>query len=139
MPKPKFDRGELGELISKEVPIKDIASKFGVSPQAIQKAAQKMGLAITRHVATRGVPEKLVAHNLNAFEQLKKINDNANELLDLWMAWQRGDDVALRILESQVKKVIVGKGEDAHEVLEFKFKDPRELALKTMEVIRGQL
>jgi hypothetical protein len=68
----------------------------------------------------------MIEHNLNAFEQLKKVNDNANELLDLLMAWQRGDDVSLRILESQVWKVKV-RGTDK-EIIKYKFKDPRELA-----------
>ncbi|HIJ68720.1 MAG TPA: hypothetical protein HPP57_04355, partial [Deltaproteobacteria bacterium] len=45
----------------------------------------------------------------------------------------------LQILESQVRKVRIGKGEDAEEITEYKFKDPRELALKAMQEIRGQL
>ncbi|MBN1841682.1 MAG: hypothetical protein JW883_05295, partial [Deltaproteobacteria bacterium] len=55
------------------------------------------------------------------------------------MRWNRGDDEALQILEGQVstKKVRVGDQEEF--VKEFKFKDPRELALKAMGEIRGQL
>jgi hypothetical protein len=70
---------------------------------------------------------------------LQKINRDANELLDLLMRWNRGDDAALQILETQVRKVKIGRGESAEEISEYKFKDPRELALKAMAEIRGQL
>ena len=53
------------------------------------------------------------------------------------MRWNRGDDEALQILEGQVRKVRVRGSEE--EVTEYKFKDPRELALKAMGEIRGQL
>jgi len=79
---------------------------------------------------------RVVSKNLDTIDQLQKINNNANEILDLLMRWQRGDDEALQILESQ-KKVRLGKNEE--EVVEFKLKDPRELALKAMAEIRGQL
>jgi len=80
---------------------------------------------------------RVVDKKLNAIEQLQKINTDANELLDLCMRWQRGDDEAIQVLESQMKKVRVGKDEKTIE--EFKFKDPRELALKAMGEIRNQL
>jgi hypothetical protein len=68
---------------------------------------------------------------------LQKINENANELLDLLMRWNKGDDEALQILEGQVRKVKVRGTEE--EITEYKFKDPRELALKAMAEIRAQL
>jgi len=68
---------------------------------------------------------KVVERNLDTIEQLQKINSYANELLDLLMRWNRGDEGALQLLESQVKKVRV--------------KGPRELAIKAMAEIRGQL
>jgi hypothetical protein len=55
------------------------------------------------------------------------------------MRWNRGDDEALQILESQVRQVRVGQGEDVEWVKEFKLKDPRELSVKVMAEIRGQL
>jgi hypothetical protein len=139
MGKPKFSREELSELIVKGKSQTEIASHFGVSRVAIHKALKGMGLTATKHIATMGVPEKMIEHNLNAYEQLKKVNDNANELLDLIMAWQRGDDVALRVLESQVRKIKIGAGENATEAIALKIKDPREVAIKVMEVIKDQL
>lgn len=70
-------------------------------------------------------------------DQLQKINGHANELLDLCMKWVNGDDEAIQVLESQVRNVRVGK--DEFPVSEYKFKDPREIALKAMSEIRGQL
>jgi hypothetical protein len=111
---------------------------FGVSPAAITKACRRIGKKKVA-VVTIETAGKIVDQNLDAVAQLQKINGYANEMLDLLMRWQRGDDEALRILESQTRKVMIGKGENAVEVTEFKFKDPRELALKAMAEIRGQL
>jgi hypothetical protein len=82
---------------------------------------------------------KIVDREINIVDQLQKINLAANELLDILMRWNRGDDEALQVLESQVRKVRVGKGQNAEEITEYRFRDPRELVLKTMQEIRGQL
>jgi len=140
MPRPpKIDIDKLQVMLEREGKSpKECAEYFGVSPAAISKARKALGVSMNRFAVTART-EEIVDGKLNAVAQLQKINENANELLDLCMRWQRGDDVALRILESQVKKIMVGKGENAQEVKRFKFKDPRELALKAMNEIRGQL
>ena len=81
----------------------------------------------------------MVREHINASQQLRKVNRSANELLDLLMAWHRGDNAALQILESQVsgKKVRIGRKEEI--IKEYKFKDLRELAIKVMDTIKGQL
>jgi len=53
------------------------------------------------------------------------------------MRWNRGDNAALQILESQVRYVKVNGKQKP--VKEYKIKDPRELALKAMAEIRNQL
>lgn len=85
----------------------------------------------TRHMMAAG--------EINVVDQLQKINRDANEMLDILMRWNRGDDEALQILESQVRKVRVGKGKSAEEITEYRFRDPRELVFKLMQEIRGQL
>jgi len=80
---------------------------------------------------------QVVAKELDTIGQLQKINRDANELLDLLMRWNRGDEGALQILESQVRKIKVRGQEE--EITDYKFKDPRELALSAMKEIRGQL
>ena len=115
---------------------REAAQVFGVTEGAISKVAKRLNIDVVRTVSLESA-HKVVEKNLNTLDQLQKINAYANELLDLLMRWNKGDEVAIQILESQVRKVKVGKGEDF--VKEFKFKDPRELALKAMAEIRGQL
>ncbi len=82
---------------------------------------------------------KIAACEINVVEQLQKINLAANEMLDILLRWNRGDDEALQILECQVRKVRIGKGENTEEITEYRFSDPRKLAFKAMQEIRGQL
>ena len=121
-----------------------MASAFGVSQAAISKALKDLERETTKCLtapptSAQKSAARVIENSINAAEQLLKINKNANELLDLVMAWQRGDDVALQILESQVymRKIRIGK--EIEQVKEYRFKDPRELALKAMEAIKGQL
>ncbi|MGA3172883.1 MAG: hypothetical protein ABSE25_00480 [Syntrophorhabdales bacterium] len=138
MPKPKIDKVKLSELLRAGKSQKQIAQLFGVSEGAVSKAKKELNISVVKNIALESA-HRVVEKNLNAVEQLQKINGYANELLDLLMRWSRGDDEALQILESQVKKVKRGSKEEPEEVLEYKFKDPRELALKAMAEIRGQL
>lgn len=135
MPNSKIDRVKLNQMLRAGKPQREIAQVFGVTESAISKAKKELHITVVKNVALESA-HRVVDKNLNAVDQLQKINENANEILDLLMRWQRGDDEALQILESQ-KKVRVGKEEE--EVVEYKLKDPRELALKAMAEIRGQL
>ena len=138
MPAPKIDKIKLNRLLTSGKSQKEAAQVFGVTEGAISKAVKGLNIAVIKNVALESA-HKVVDKNLNAVQQLQKINDYANELLDLLMRWNRGDREALQILESQVRKVKRGSKEGSEEVLEYKFKDPRELALKAMAEIRGQL
>ena len=136
MPKPKIDRVKLDQMLRDGKPQKEIAQFFGVSDGAISKAKNELKTAVVKNVALESA-HKVVDRHVDTIGQLQKINQNANELLDLLMRWNRGDREALQILESQVRKVKVRGAEE--EVTEYRFKDPRELALKAMQEIRGQL
>jgi len=137
MPKPKIDRVKLNQMLKAGKSQREIAQVFGVTEGAISKAKKELNVAVVKNVALENAG-RVVDKNLNAIEQLQKINDYANEILDLLMRWNRGDDEALQILESQVKKVRRRDGSE-EEVTEYRMKDPRELALKAMAEIRGQL
>jgi len=113
----------------------EIARTLGVSRQAVSKRLIELRGRTTKVIAAKKV-EQVVDRKLDAMEQLQKINEDANEILDLLMRWGRGDDEALQILEAQ-KTVKVGKDEEP--VIEYKLKDPRDLVLKAMAEIRGQL
>jgi hypothetical protein len=127
---------KLIDLVGKNLSPANIAKKFGVSPSAIYQRLKSLKIGVAKDVTLRKA-HTIVEKKVDAIEQIHKINAYANELLDLLMKWSRGDQEALRILESQVKKVKYGDNED--EVNEYKMKDPRELALKAMAEIRGQL
>ncbi len=101
---------------------KEIAQVFGVSEAAISKARKELNTAVVKNVALESA-HRVVDKHLNTIDQLQKINANANEILDLLMRWSRGDEEALHALDM--------KGQAR--------KDPRELALKAMQEIRGQL
>jgi len=135
---PKITDRKLLQLIDKEGASQSKAAKaLGVTRQAVSKRLQELRGKTTMVVVTKKI-ERVVDKKIDAMEQLQKINDNANEILDLLMRWNRGDNEALQVLEKQVKRVRVGEGEEL-EVKEIKFKDPRELALKAMAEIRNQL
>ena len=42
----------------------------------------------------------------------------------------------MQILENQVRKIRIGKGENVQWITDFKFKDPREIALRAMQESR---
>jgi len=132
----KISNCELEQLVREGNGVSEIARKLGVSDGAVSKRLKALNVAITRDVILHHAGE-IVEKKLDAIEQLQKINEYANELLDLLMRRNRGDEGALQILESQVRKVKFRGSEE--EITEYKFKDPRELALKAMAEIRGQL
>jgi hypothetical protein len=120
--------------------INETARQLGVTKGAISKRAKALRITLNRKTAKDVVlfhAGEIVTKEINAADQIHKINTYANELLDLLMRWNRGDKEALQILESQVRKVKVRGIEQ--EVTEYRFKDPRELALKAMQEIREQL
>jgi AcrR family transcriptional regulator len=132
----KISNIELEEMVRQGLGVSKIARELGVTKGAISKRLKALSVAINQRVVLHDAGE-IVEKKLDAIAQLQKINDYANELLDLLMRWNRGDQEALQILESQVRKVKVRGSEE--EITEYKFKDPRELALKAMGEIRGQL
>jgi len=134
----KFSNIELEELVRQGNGVSQIAKKLGVAKGTVSKRLKKLNTAVTQNVALHHAGE-IVERKIDAIEQLQKINDYANELLDLLMRWNRGDGEALQILETQVATKQVRVGDQVEFVREFKFKDPRELALKAMQEIRGQM
>ncbi|MBC2744152.1 MAG: hypothetical protein HGJ93_14185 [Desulfosarcina sp.] len=134
----KLSTAELLRRVDAGDSFADIANDHGISRQAVQKRVRKLRGKTTKAIVSKKV-EQIVDRKLDAVDQLQKVNEYANELLDLCMAWGRGDKKALQILESQRTTRTVRIGDEEIDVQEFKFKDPRELALKAMAEIRGQL
>jgi len=136
MPRARFDRVALNQMIRDGKSQKEIAQVFQVSEGAISKAKKELNIAVVRNVSLEAA-HKVVADHLDAVAQLRRINQDAFEILDLVMAWNRGDEKDLQVLESQVRKIRVRGTEE--EVTEYRFKDPREIALRAMGEIRSQL
>jgi len=136
MAQQKIDRVKLNQLLKQGKSQKEIAQVFEVSEAAISKAKKELNVSVVKNVALENA-HKVVASHLDTVSQMQKINQAANELLDMLMRWSRGDEEALQILEGQVRKVKVRGIEE--EVKEYRFKDPRELALRAMAEIRAQL
>jgi hypothetical protein len=136
MVKPKVDIRKLDQMLRAGKTVKDCAKFFDVTPGAVSQHKKKLNVSVVKNVALENA-HRVVDKNLNAVDQLQKINVHANELLDLCMRWINGNDEAIQVLESQVRTVRVGKNKVP--VSEYKFKDPREIALKAMSEIRGQL
>jgi hypothetical protein len=132
----KVDVRKLDQMLRAGKTVKECAKFFGVTPGAVSQHKKNLNVAVVKNVALENA-HRVVDKNLNTVEQLQKINTDANKLLDLCMKWVNGDDEALQVLESQVRTIRVGK--DKIPVSEYKFKDPREIALKAMSEIRGQL
>ncbi len=138
MAQSKIDYQELNRLLREGESQNNIAKVFNVTPGRISQAKREMRNRICK-VTTLEKAGDVVNDHLDTMAQLRKINTNANTLLDLLMAWQAGDQEAIRVLENQVKRVKFGKGDEAIDITEIKMKDPRELALKCMAEIRNQL
>lgn len=134
----KVDISKLEELLSQGRTPAEAARILGVNRSSVHKKVKRLKLNTVKVVTLEKAAE-VVERKLDTIGQLQKINDYANELLDLLMRWNRGDEVALQILESQVAKKKVKVGDEEMEAKEFKFTDPRQLALRAMAEIREQL
>ena len=136
---PKINDHKLLRLIDNQrMNQTEAAKELNVSRQAVSRRLQEIRGKTTRVIVAKKV-EQVVDRKIDAMDQLIRINKYTNEILDLVMAWGRGDDEALQVLESQIKKKKVRVGNDTIEVQEFKLKDPREIALKACAEIRHQI
>ena len=138
MAESKIDYRELNRLLREGETQTNIAKVFNVTPGRISQAKREMRNRVCK-VTTLEKAGDIVHDHLDIMAQLRKINLNANTLLDLLMAWQDGDKEAIRVLENQVKVVKFGKDDKTVSITEVKMKDPRELALRCMSEIRNQL
>ena len=95
---------------------REIAIFFGVTPGAVCQVKKELNINVIKSVALENA-HRVVEKNLDAVEQLQKINDHANSLLDRAMMVVRGESAA----DPQVNE------------------PSQDIALKAMKEIRGQL
>jgi predicted transcriptional regulator len=129
---------ELEKAIREGCGVTEAARRLGVTKGAVSRKLKLLKIAVVKDSTLRHAGE-IIEKRLDAIDQIKKINDYANELLDLLMKWTRGDPEALQILESQVINKQVRVGKNIEFIKEYKIKDPRELSLMAMREIRGQI
>ena len=86
-----IDDNQLLQLIRNGDTVTEAARKLGVGKAAVSKRLKALNVAINRNVTIRAA-HKIVDREINALDQLQKINRDANELLDLLMRWNRGED-----------------------------------------------
>lgn len=122
MPKPKIDRVKMTQMLRAGKTQKEVADFFEVTEGAVSLAKQELNIAVVKDIALESA-HRVVAESLDTVGQLRKINEYANELLDLLMGVNQGDEDSIKILEE----------------CGYKCRDPRDLTLKTMKEIRGQL
>lgn len=94
MPYPAlFSDMELRDRLNEGLKTAEIAREFNCSERAVQKRMRKLKGKVANEVALHQTG-KMVRQGLDAAEQLQKINDNANQLLDLLVGaverWQKG-------------------------------------------------
>ena len=91
MPKPKIDRVKLNQMLCSGKSQKKIAQFFDVTEGAISKAKKELSIAVVKNVSLENA-HRVVDKNLNAVDQLQKINDQANKIInDLSESSDRAD------------------------------------------------
>ncbi|MBL7180276.1 MAG: hypothetical protein ISS67_05975 [Desulfobacterales bacterium] len=81
MSNPKIDKVKLNQLLRSGKTQRHCAQVFGVTEGAISKAKKDLNINVVKNVALENA-HRVVDKNLNAAEQLHKINVQANQLLD---------------------------------------------------------
>ena len=105
--KAKIDKKELPNLLKSGRNQKDIADIYGVSTAAVNMAIKRLKLSAVKDVTLRS-GSKIVKKNLDAIDQLQKVNDTVNEIIDgIRQSADRADkELLLKAcdrIESQVK------------------------------------
>ena len=81
MPGSKIDKVKLSQMLRSGKAQREIAQVFGVTESAISKAKKELNVCVVKNVALENA-HRVVDKNLNAIDQLYKINEAANKLLD---------------------------------------------------------
>jgi DNA-binding transcriptional ArsR family regulator len=122
----KISNVELERCFKEGNSVSQIARILGVSKGTVSKRLKALNMAVCKNVTMHYAGE-VVKKEINAADQLQKINDHANELLDLLMVCVNGDEAAKEAAAAKLGPMGPGS------------KDPKELALKCMQEIRSQL
>jgi len=130
-----IDLDVLDRMINKDGRTNQFCAEFfGVSVVSISRAKKTLGIQVTRNVVSKSA-DKVISKNLNSVAQLQKINDAANSMLDEFMSLQAEGPEGCQAIDKNGNE----SGEIDYKLYAARLKDARDLALKTMAEIRGQL
>ena len=135
MPKPKIDIVKLNQMLRAGKSVKQCAEYFGVTPPAISMAKKNLSVAVVKNVALESA-HKVVDKNLNAIDQLWKINEVANGLLNELT----GEDRVINRMTSAIEEILSPEGDPKQiKRLVRQISQDKETAIKACAEIRGQL
>ena len=136
MPKPKIDVVKLNQMLRSGKSVKQCAEYFKVTPAAVSMAKKNLNVSVVKNVALENA-HRVVAKNLDAVEQLQKINRAANQLLDELL----GKEKVVQGLAIVVNKINEGNPADVKEITKLvkQIISDKNTALKACQEIRGQL
>ena len=121
----KIDPVKLRRYLREGKSQRQIAEIFDVSDAVVSMRIKNLNISVVRSTQLEHA-HAVVLDTLDCVGQLHKLNMDSNYLLDLLMAWVRGEEHAVALLKS-------------HHKLGAKFEDPKALALKVMREISSQL
>jgi DNA-binding transcriptional ArsR family regulator len=122
----KISNAELERLVKQGNGVSKIARILKVSKGTVSRRLKALNMGIAKNVTLHHAGE-IVKREINAAEQLLKINQTANELLDLLMACMNGDE---KIKQEAMEKVAPLLGPKS---------GPLDAAVKIKAEIRQQL
>jgi transcription initiation factor TFIIIB Brf1 subunit/transcription initiation factor TFIIB len=139
MPKPKIDRVKLNQLLKAGKSQREVAQVFGVTEGAISKAKKELNFAVVKNVTLESA-HKVVYKNLDAIQQLQRINRVANQFLNELIGDDKTIDRMVKAVEAVLQYEDEPKKQKAYirQVILQLNKD-RNLALKTCAEIGNQL
>jgi hypothetical protein len=91
----KIDFKQLHQLVIEGKTGREMAKHFGVTPGAISQARQRLKVAVVKDTALEAA-HKIRDKTLNAADQLYKINQEANRLLD---TLEQEPDLKIKIMK----------------------------------------
>lgn len=132
---PKIDFDVLNRLITEGKSTTEIAKYFSCTPGAVSQAKKKLKIAVVKNVALENA-HKVVGKNIDAVQQLQKINEVANRLLNELT----GEDQVINRMASAIEAILSPEG-DPREVkrLVRQISQDKETAIKACAEIRNQM
>jgi len=139
MAKPKVDIHKLSQMLRAGKSVKQCAKHFNVTPGAISQHKKNLNIAVVKNVALENA-HRVVDKNLNSVDQLHRVNQVANQLLDELT----GEDQTIDRMVKAVEGFLTHEGdpikqkEHIRQVL-LKVNQNKNTALKACAEIRNQL